>query len=50
MIKKWDIYGKDKGIFQSQPIQNWETISGMLTPSENPVIFVKEVVEHHLSF
>jgi len=22
----------------------------MLTPSDNPVIFAKEVVEHHLSF
>ena len=50
MIKKWGICCKDKGMFQSQPVQNWETVSEMLAPSDNPAIFAKEVVEHHLSF
>jgi len=50
MIKKWDMCCKDKGIFQSQHVQNWETVSEMLTPSDNLAIFAKEVVEHHLSF
>ena len=50
MIKKWGICCKDNGIFKSQSIQNLETVSGMLTPSDNPSIFVKELEEHHLSF
>ena len=49
-LKKWGIYCKDNGIFQSQSVQNWDTIFGMLAPSDNPAIFSKEVVEHHLSF
>jgi len=49
-LKKWGICCKGKGIFQSQPIQNWETVSRMLAPSYNLAIFAKEVVEHHLSF
>ena len=35
---------KDNGIFQSQPFQNWETVSEMLAPSDNPTILAKEVV------
>ena len=27
-----------------------DCISGMLAPSNNPAIFAKEVVEHHLSY
>jgi len=27
-----------------------QTVSGMLAPSDNPAIFAKEVVKHHLSF
>jgi len=49
-LKKWDICCKDKRIFQSQLVQNWKIVSGMLAPLDNPVIFAKEVVEHHLSF
>ena len=40
-LKTWGICFKDKGIFQSQPVQNWETVSGMLAPSDNPAIFAK---------
>jgi len=49
-LKKWGICCKDNGIFQSQPIQNWETVSKILAPSDNPAIFAKEVVKHYLSF
>ena len=49
-LKKWGICCKDKRIFQSQPVQNWETESEMLAPADNSTIFAKEVVEHHLSF
>ena len=49
-LKKRGICCKDKGIFQSQPVQNWETVSGMLAPSDNPAIFAKEVEEHHLPY
>ena len=38
MIKTWGICGKDKEIFQSQPVLNWETVSEMLAPSDNPAI------------
>ena len=31
--KKWCIYCKGKGILQSLPIQNWETVSRILEPS-----------------
>jgi len=47
-LKKWGICCKDKRIFQSQPVQNWKTVSGMLAPSDNSAMFAKEVVEHHL--
>ena len=49
-LKRWGICCKDNEIFQSQPVQNWETVSEMLEPSDIPTIYAKEVVEHHLSF
>jgi len=50
LVKRCGICWKDKGIFQSQSVQNWETVSGILAPSNNSAIFDKEVVEHHLAF
>ena len=49
-LKRWGICCKDDEIFQSPPVQNWETVSGILAPSDNPAIFAKEVEAHHLSF
>ena len=49
-LKRWGICCKDNEIFQSRPVQNWETVSGMLIQSDNPTICAKGVVEHHLSF
>ena len=49
-LKKWGICCKDNEIFQSPSVQNWETVPGILAPSNNPRILAKEVVVHHLSF
>ena len=49
IVKRWGINFKDKGIFQSQPFKNWEVVSEILLPLDNPAMFEK-VVEHHLSF
>ena len=44
-LKRWGICCKDNGIFQSAPVQNWETVSELLAPSDNPAIFAKEIVD-----
>ena len=47
--KKWGIFCNGKGILQSLPVQNWETVSEILEPSGTPAMIDKEGVEHHLS-